>query len=1458
MSSNCLEPMTDRSPKHSIARTFRDLSEDEVADIETASTLARLGWSAGFGWDEVLKSRRILIISEAGAGKTFECRAQRDTLWAKGLPAFFVELAALSNGRLEDTFDAEEAERFDSWLRAQSETATFFLDSIDELELTLGSFEQALKRLNKALAGQLGQAQIIITSRPISIDQQLIRKHLPIPEGEVGSAHAFADIIMSGRRQQGPNENGAKPWRNIGLMPLSTEQIQEMAALEGVFDPGALLADIRKRDAEEFAQRPQDLIELCADWREHHRIRTHSEQVATNATTRLRPRKDRAEKAALSADRAMDGASRLALATMLTRKLTLRYSAESDRLQSSGMGVALDAAKILTDWTADELTTLLERPLFGFATYGRVRFHHRSAIEFLAAKRLDTLLGHRVPAKAVKRLLFAETAQGQKVVRPSMRPIAAWLSLWRESIYEEVLGREPAVLLNHGDPQSLRPGQRIETLEAYARRYGKGGWRGLSVPEVQVHRFGSPELAPAVNAIWSRGVESPDVRDLLLELIAAAKLTDCSDIVYGLAVDERIDIRERVAALDALIALDDARLPDISLSISNGSALWPEDLARSALLRLFPGHLSVSELCRILERVKEPETSIGDISWQLPRVIRDADLTPTLLRELQDRLTRLVTGGVEWDEAEWPHVQSRRPDLVSSLIAACVVGLQQGSEAPELLRSSMIALRLTRESDVNGELAKELGQLIADASSTAHEIAFWAGDMFLQGLRPQTDARRRLFDLTYRGAFPLSPDKDRSWILAKLAERSANMAEREMMLYASLHELPPTGEDPQEYLRGLGKFVSDAPQLLDIIESRLKPRKRDPDRRSIEEERAKRRQASERDEAKARASWVQFWNEIAENPDAVFGPERANATVWNLWRAMAQSGQQSRASGWNRRFIEAQFGKEVAHRLRTALFDVWRRDEPTLWSERPEAEKNSFLVRWQLGLAAITAEAEDPLWAKRLSEEEARRASRYVPIELNGFPSWLDSLVNAHASPVDSVLGRELALQLRHSSNSSDYQIFLQNIRNSSPRVRALFVPRLRTWLYENLRSAGNRNGEGARWRLSQVVEILQHSEDPEVKADLEARATHSLSKGLDGPFADVWLPVLMQLSPELGVDLLEQGLRNKSLEPRGAAVKWFAALFGRDRAGPRVDVRDTRFTPRLLLRLVRLAYRHVRIEDDVHHEGSYTPDLRDDAESGRSALLSALLAATGSDAWDAKLEMAADPLFAHFRDRAIAIACERAAEEADSAVLAESDVVAWDRYGESPPTTRDAMFAVMRDRLDDIDDLLLEDISPREAWAGIVDERVMRRELARALRDDANHIYTVDQEAATADEKETDIRLRSTSSSQQATIELKIGDKDRSGADLRATLRDQLLTKYLAAEDCRSGCLLVTVASDREWNHPDTREKLDFSGLIEMLEKEAERLSLEMGGTVRIMAKGLDLRPRLPKERNAKSVDAH
>ena len=133
----------------------------------------------------------------------------------------------------------------------------------------------------------------------------MITRYLPVPDTAeaLATAEAFADIVMDRKKKKTPDESQPKTWRNVGLMPLSREQMRAFAVTQHVPDPDALLADIKRRDAEEFAERPQDLIELCSDWKEHQHIRRHGDQVAANVANKLKARADRPEKAQLSDER---------------------------------------------------------------------------------------------------------------------------------------------------------------------------------------------------------------------------------------------------------------------------------------------------------------------------------------------------------------------------------------------------------------------------------------------------------------------------------------------------------------------------------------------------------------------------------------------------------------------------------------------------------------------------------------------------------------------------------------------------------------------------------------------------------------------------------------------------------------------------------------------------------------------------------------------------------------------------------------------------------------------------------------------------------------------------------------------------------------------------------------------------------------------------------------------------
>ena len=276
-----------------------------------------------------------------------------------------------------------------------------------------------------------------------------------------------------------------------------------------------------------------------------------------------------------------------------------------------------------------------------------------------------------------------------------------------------------------------------------------------------------------------------------------------------------------------------------------------------------------------------------------------------------------------------------------------------------------------------------------------------------------------------------------------------------------------------------------------------------------------------------------------------------------------------------------------------------------------------------------------------------------------------------------------------------------------------------------------------------------------------------------------------------------------------GVGAALIATLFDSSRRSTGPVIRIPKFTPHLVLRLVRLAYAHVRPEDDNPLRRVGTSDQRDHAEHGRGMLLNTFLEMEGAEAWEAKDEMISAPRFGSFKDRVAAIALEKAAREVDGCGLLEADVVSFDKCREFAPRTRDEIYALDCDRLDDLDDHLVQDTSPRDLWSTIKTETLMRRAIARELESRANDMYSASQEGVTGDEKETDIRLISKGSSQEAVIELKIGDKPRSARELVDAIRIQLVGKYLKPAERRAGCLLITLAKSKTWLHPVLAQSL-------------------------------------------------
>lgn len=1426
-----------------IERTFVDLTDDVNYELEYNTNL--WGWSPRLNdtWSELLKSPRVLLVSEAGTGKTHECVAEQRKLWEEGHPAFFLELSELAKSEcFEDMLSQEELERFSQWKTAQFDTATFFLDSIDELRLTRENFSVALKKFAKAVSGKLAFIHVVITSRP-PIDSELkkIQRFLPIPEKELESPDdEFADYAL--RRNRHNTKDEVKQWRKVGLVPLNDAQIKQLAESFGVKDSELFLKNLHQFNSVKFAERPKDLIDLCSIWVPGIPFGSLSEQMEKNIGIKLNPHRE-GDSDSLSIEKANEGACRLALSCLLTRKLTIRFSKESD---VGYVDTALEPSIILNDWNEREIKELLNRSLFTNASYGRVRFHHRSVLEYLASKQLNTMLGEGKPIREIKRILLGETPQGIKVLKPSLRSVTSWLALNQNWLFEEVLLREPAVLFLEGDPGFFTDELKVKILRAYMAKPEDGIQRGSWIDQQNIARISSPRLAKEAEIMWKDGIDNRDCRFMVLRLMNFFPSVESSDLMYELLNDPAENIYDRRIALNILVNLDDERLKEIATSIQSKSELWDSKLLSYALTLLYPKYLSKDELRNVIESIELEDDTEYEIDSYWPKLIAEEQYTVLELDELRQVLTEIIESNSKWDDNKYLYSCDRQ-HLINPLLAVCNRMITLGEATKEVLYSSVLLYRLSKDvHSIAGGSCEELATKIRKLSSEKRECTFWMDVKFVEENYPQSknESFRKIYWVN-EGLIRLDPNLDKHWVIKTLSDSDESIERRKDMLTASVRYLIEENIEYREYIEGLREYVLDSEELLKEIEVMLTPQPRNETFERLEEENRKRAEKNAIKEQQNIDSWKLFWKEINEDPEKLFSEEYEEGTIWDLWKVMRQEREFRESSGWNRGFIEKYFDENIADKAKESLKKLWRKHSPTLPSER-DSENNKILMIWEVGLTGISAESEDPYWAGKLSPEEAKLASRYVPMQMNGFPSWLESLVSAHLDSVKAVLCHELLHEINSVTTQNTYFYFLQSIEYASESVREVFIPTLLDWLKSHGQLIHDvKNVEHSRTKISRVINIVLKSQNEKDLNELAELAQTNTETNSETQLLSAWLPTLISLNPRLGVEKLSKLLEGEKPEQYGPAVTWFCSLFKTWNDANIVSASLERFTPDDLVNLIKIAYKYIRPQDDLEHKGVFSPDERDDAQTARSQLLNILLKSTGTDAWNAKIRLSEEPLFSgDYKKSILREARENAATEIDQVAYLESDVTKFIEHGYSSPQSNMEMFQIIKDKIADLEELLLSDFSPREQWADIKVERVMRRAIGRELQVLSNGMYRVTQESVTADEKETDLRLETLNV--QGVIELKIGE-NHSGKALRKTIREQLFARYMAPEDRRSGCLLITVAKEnKEWEHPDTHKLIDSSGLREMLEQEANDLMEEMSYEIQIAIRILDLRKRI------------
>jgi hypothetical protein len=568
-------------------RYFVPLTKDQEPSLDTGRFWGPRvsGW---LGWEELRRCRRVILLAEAASGKTEEFRHQCDILSATGSPAFFLRIEELAEQGTETALDSDSAQLFATWLAGSGE-GWFFLDSVDEARLNRKSFDTALKRFARDIGDGRERAHVYVSCRVTdwkgAEDRTTYSRYLPAWKKPVLAPIAKPDdysALLDPLFEKKDSPPAAKPDESeeslnellvVQLVPLSADQYRTLATGAGVTDVDPFVEAITKHGLEALTERPGDLLDLANYWKSHGKFGSFAEMLEHSIARKLAERDPhRPDNETISPEDAREGAERLAGALTLGKSFTLRAPGhDPDPSLAAG---ALDPADILPDWPDARRNALLRRGIFAPATYGRIRFHHRSTQEYLAAKWLDRLIQKGCPRSEIFQLLFTER-YGVETVVPSLRAEAAWLSLWHPDIRSEVIRREPLTLVAHGDPGSLPIPVREQLLLAFASKQAAAEISDDRLDARALWMFADQQLAKAVREAWQMNARE-DFHFDLLRLIREGGIRGAAPLAKSVALNKGADEYHRIVAIQAAEACGD------SATLSAVAKRWSKSPKRQA------------------------------------------------------------------------------------------------------------------------------------------------------------------------------------------------------------------------------------------------------------------------------------------------------------------------------------------------------------------------------------------------------------------------------------------------------------------------------------------------------------------------------------------------------------------------------------------------------------------------------------------------------------------------------------------------------------------------------------------------------------------------------------------------------------------------------------------------------------------------------------------------------------